>query len=80
MATKAKVLKVLKAQGAEWEVEQQDPFVFSAWLPDDKIWNSGYGAGIVTQEKDDSESWSKFWDDILAVVDAPVIDKEGGKQ
>lgn len=76
MATKAQVVKILKAQGAEWEIESQDPFTFSAWLADDLIWNSGYNCGLISQEKDEDESWSKFWSDILAVVDAEVVPKQ----
>jgi hypothetical protein len=33
MATKAQVIKLLKTQNAEWEIESNDPFTFSAWLP-----------------------------------------------
>ena len=73
MATKAKVIKLLKAQGAEWEWE--DALTFSAWLPEHLIWDTGYGSGIVTQEKYEDETWAKFWDDILAVIEGEVIPK-----
>lgn len=75
MATKAKVIKLLKAQGAEWEVESNDPFTFSAWLPAELIWDTGYGSGIVTQEKYDDETWAEFWDGVLSVIEGDVIPK-----
>jgi len=78
MATKAKVIKTLEAQGAEWEIESHDPFTFSAWLPEGLIWDSGYGMGLVTQERwEDDEPMSKFWDDIMAVIDADVVPAKG---
>jgi len=77
MATKAQVIKLLKTQKAEWEVEQRNPFTFSAWLPDGFIWDSGYGMGLVTQELCDDETMSKFWDDIMAVIDADVVPVKG---
>lgn len=80
MATKAQVIKILTKQKAEWEIESRDPFTFSAWLQDDLIWASGYDCGIVTQEKDENESWSQFWDDILSVIDAEVITRNKGKE
>jgi hypothetical protein len=73
MATKAQVIKLLKTQNAKWEIESNDPFTFSAWLPQGLIWDSGYGCGIVTQERDDSETASQFWDGIMCVIDAEVI-------
>lgn len=73
MATKAQVIKLLAKQGAEWEME--DAETFSAWLPDHLIWDSGYDCGIVTQEKDEDESWSKFWSDVMGVINAEVIPK-----
>ena len=75
MSTKARVIKILKSQDSEWEVESNDPFTFSAWLPEHLIWDTGYGAGIVTQEKDEDESWATFWQDILAVIEGNVIPK-----
>lgn len=73
MATKAQVIKLLKTQKAEWEIESRDPFTFSAWLPTGLIWDSGYGCGIVTQEFQDDETMADFWDGIMCVIDAEVI-------
>jgi hypothetical protein len=73
MATKAQVIKLLQKQGAEYEIESHDPFTFSAWLPQGLIWDSGYGCGLVTQERDRYESATQFWDGIMAVIDAEVI-------
>jgi hypothetical protein len=76
MATKQQVYKLLDKQGAKYEMyEGGAGLVFDAWLPAEFIWDSGYGFGIVTQEKDPDETWSKFWDGIMAVVNAPVIRK-----
>lgn len=75
MATKQQVIALLKKQGAEWEFENAD--TFSAWLPDNLIWNSGYGCGVVTQEKDPDESWATFWQDILSIINADVVEKVG---
>ena len=73
MATKTQVIKLLTAQGAKWEIEKNDPFTFSAWLPQGFIWDSGYGCGLVTQERDAEETAAQFWDGIMAVIDAEVI-------
>ena len=73
MATKTQVIKLLKKQGAEYEVESNDPFTFSAWLPTGLIWDSGYGCGLTTQELQDGETMADFWDSFLAVIDAEVI-------
>ena len=74
MATKAQVLKLLAKQGAEWEWENS--YTFSAWLPEGLIWDSGYDCGLVTQEKDEDEPWSVFWQDIMAVIEADVIKRK----
>ena len=74
MATKTQVIKLLKKQGAEYEVESNDPFTFSAWLPTVLIWDSGYGCGLTTQELQDGETMADFWDSFLAVIDAEVIE------
>jgi hypothetical protein len=73
MATKTQVIKLLTAQGAKWEIEKNDPFTFSAWLPQGLIWDSGYGCGIVTQELQDDETMSDFWNGVMAVIDGEVI-------
>lgn len=77
MATKRQVLAILKKQGAEWEIEKLDPFTFSAWLPEDKIWNNGYGNGSLSEEKDGygDETMGEFWDSIVSQIDYEVIDK-----
>lgn len=75
MATEAQVTKLAKSQGAKFEWE--DSNTFSIWLPGKKIWDSGYGVGQVVQEKMDDESWPKFWDDFMAVINAEVIDEVG---
>jgi hypothetical protein len=75
MATKAKVLNLLKKQGAEWEEghDSEGDYFFEAWLPEGLYWDSGYGCGIVTQTREAKESAAQFWDGILAVADAEVI-------
>jgi hypothetical protein len=73
MATKTQVIKLLQKQGAKWEIEKHDPFTFSAWLPTGFIWDSGYGYGLVTQERDWDETMAQFWSGIMAVIDAEVI-------
>lgn len=72
MATQKSVITLLKKQGAEFEWE--NPNTFSAWLPDGKIWNSGYGVGQVVDEVDFFDSKSKFWESIMMVIDAEVVD------
>ncbi len=67
------VKRLATKQGAKFEWE--DSRTFSIWLPNGKIWNSGYGIGMVTQEKSDDEPWSKFWSDFMSVIDAEVIDE-----
>jgi hypothetical protein len=76
MATKAQVLKLLAKQGAKWEIEKHDPFTFSAWLPEHLIWDSGYGTGLVTQEREYDETMSDFWSGVMCIIDAEVIAKQ----
>lgn len=76
MATKQQVYKLLDKQGAKYELyEGGAGLVFDAWLPEEFIWDNGYGAGIVTQEKDKDETWSAFWDDVMRIIDAPVVQR-----
>lgn len=73
MATKAQVIKKAKQQGAKFEWENSE--TFSIWLPEGKIWDSGYGVGQVVQEKMYDETWPQFWDGFMSVINAPVIDE-----
>jgi hypothetical protein len=70
--TKAKVISLLKKQGASYEWET--PSVFSAWLPDNKIWDTGYGVGLVTQELNFDETWDDFWRSLYQVIDGEVVE------
>ena len=73
MSTKTQVTRLATKQGAKFEWESSR--TFSIWLPDGKIWNSGYGVGLITQEKDDSETWEQFWSDFLMVINSEVIEE-----
>ena len=73
MATKAKVMAVLKKQGI---IPEFDGFEFYASLPDGFVWQNGFDCGSVTQEKYDGETWAEFWDNVLMIIDAPIV-KEG---
>ena len=70
---KQRVMNKLKADGAKWEWETPD--VFSAWLPDGKVW-SGYNTGTVTQTLEPNEGMGSFWDGVYTVVMNDVIDEE----
>ena len=76
MATKAKAFKVIEEQsvkyGLQYEVELNDPYTLTVWLPEPLVWDNGYNTGMVTQEKTDDESWSEFWESLLAVIDSEV--------
>lgn len=75
MATKQRVLALLKKQGATFEWD--DARTFSACLPEPLVWDSGFDMGAITQEKYDDETWAQFWDQVMMVIDAPVITKAG---
>ena len=77
MANRTNVLNLLGAQGAEYEegADSDGNYVFEAWLPDGKMWDSGYGVGIVVQTKEPKETMGHFWDNVLAVINAPVVDQ-----
>ena len=73
MATKAQVIKLLKQQGAQFEWEPND--TFSAWLPEGKIWDSGYSVGQCVQEKLPGETWADFWNSFMSVINADIVDE-----
>lgn len=76
MATKAKVLKVLQAQGvAQWSAgfDSSGCFFFEAWLPAGLRWDNAHQTGSYYQEQDSGESMSAFWDSVLYHVDADVV-------
>jgi hypothetical protein len=76
--SKRSVIRKLTAQGASYSESYTSSgvYLFEAWLPEELIWDTGYGYGIVTQEKDPEESMSDFWQGVLAVIDGPVIPKD----
>ena len=77
MATKAQVIAKLKKQGAEWEIENLDPYTFSAWLPADLVWDNAHQTGMVAEEKDGygDETWSAYWSYIWQQINHDVIPK-----
>jgi hypothetical protein len=74
--TKAKVIKLLKQQGAEYAWVNHGQ-TFEAWLPQGKIWDNGYGAGIVSQMWETWDTASTFWESVFASVNAEVVDDDG---
>ena len=75
MATKAQVIAKLKKQGAEWEIEDRQPFTFSAWLPAHLVWDNGNHNGMISEEKFDDETMAEYWDQIYRYINYPVIPK-----
>ena len=77
MATKAKAQKVAKAQGASFETgySPEGEFYVDIALPAGKQWDNPYRLGQLYQEKSDHETMAEFWDNVLHIIDSPVIDE-----
>lgn len=77
MANKTQVTRLLARQGAQWEEgEDCGDYLFSAWLPENLIWNTGYGCGSFMQTKERGESMAEFWDAVMCVIGGDVVAKD----
>jgi len=75
--SKTKIIRALNKQGASWE-EGYNPsgaYVFEAYLPEGKVWDSGYNTGVVHQERMSDETMAEFWDSVWCIVGGDVIDE-----
>jgi hypothetical protein len=76
---KNKVLALAKKQGAT--VEILDPYSngeieVCVMLPEGKIWDNGYGGGVIVVTLELGQSITDFWADIYSEMDSKVIASE----
>jgi hypothetical protein len=74
--SKSKVIALAKKQNAK--VEILDPYgngeiEVCVMLPEGKIWDNGYGSGVIVSTIEYGQSKSDFWDDIYSEMDSKVI-------
>lgn len=74
---KSKVIALAKKQNAK--VEILDPYSngeieVCVMLPDGKIWDNGYGSGVIVSTLERGQSLADFWADIYSDIDSKVIE------
>lgn len=75
MATKAQVKRLAEKQGAEFSFGYNsygDAFL-EIILPNEFVWDNGYGSGSLVQEKYEDESMAQFWQNAFDYINANVV-------
>jgi hypothetical protein len=75
--SKAKVLKKLKADNAEFSdgFDSTSYYFFEAWLPQGKIWDNAHQTGSIYVSKDSKETFASFWKYVLYQIEGKVKDE-----